>query len=293
VDQIRQSALLFRGLAVPRWETWSLFCLMTGCSKLETRSVFPRWLSRGERGFPSSVGLCCHARPTRVRSRRSCGAPDSKDVGVFPRLPAPEPLTARWPSPAGGTLSPITLPPPPLPAVDRATSADNLPAPRILDFSTVWLPSYGLAIRRLERYPVIRLALFTTQRRANPLPENGSPGRMRDRPARSWAERQADLKARHASDPKKQQEAAWAADERKLPAQPPWPVCLPLLVQIPDSCSRSLPHLPWVPLCRMCSVHLNRSSAGHGTLRIRSGRKPSRSTAPAIALSSTAKPTTP
>ncbi|MCT0202640.1 MULTISPECIES: membrane protein insertase YidC [Synechococcaceae] len=99
--------------------------------------------------------------------------------------------------------------------------SDNLLLP-ILDFFYGLVPSYGLAIVALT--VVIRLALF-------PLSAGSIRSARRMRIAQPvMQKRQAEIKARHASDPKKQQE-----ELGKLMKEfgSPLAGCLPLLVQMP------------------------------------------------------------
>ncbi|MCP9848249.1 membrane protein insertase YidC [Cyanobium sp. Morenito 9A2] len=99
--------------------------------------------------------------------------------------------------------------------------SDNLLLP-ILDFFYGLVPSYGLAIIALT--VVIRLALF-------PLSAGSIRSARRMRIAQPvMQKRQAEIKARHASDPQKQQE-----ELGKLMKEfgSPLAGCLPLLVQMP------------------------------------------------------------
>ena len=134
-------------------------------------------------------------------------------------MKAPEHLTPIR-SPRSGTLAAESPHPQSTPAVIGYIS-DNLLLP-ILDFFYGLVPSYGLAIVALT--VVIRLALF-------PLSAGSIRSARRMRIAQPvMQQRQAEIKAKYANNPQKQQEELGSLMKE---FGSPLAGCLPLLVQMP------------------------------------------------------------
>jgi len=200
--------------------------------KLEMRSV-PR-ISRN-RGITSS-SACCQ-EPSGA-GRRFLRAPTAKDSGVLPGFPALNADRAIA-FPAGGTLIPIPLPPPPYPAVIRLHSTTFLPPdPRLfLRFLVAEFTGLG----RSSALTVVDQAcpVFHSAPAQSAVPEDA------DRPA-VMQKRRPKFKARHA--------AIQRSNRKRLGKLmkefgSPLAGCLwRWLVQIADACSRFAP--AWVPPLR-------------------------------------------